>query len=284
MTNTGNKGYLRASGNKWGDPNTTVVKFKLGGTYSVKGFYYKQGHTWGDYKENLPRYWKIKVGNTKVKNANGGDVWALPQTNDEQYILFDPNKNYSGSSVTFYDIHHGTSGLISFQASFFIKDTSKYSVWKNTSVNCTTSVHQPSNCSLSSWRHTSTDSCPGSGKYGGNACGKGKKKKHYERTRTAAKHGGKDNCSTSLKKHDNINCDTGRSCCPRSGGYGAWCTCGCDCKGGVCAHDNNCIHPTARNWGGAWCSQHYHCTQGLCWKGGAKCESAGWGYAKGKVV
>ena len=39
MTNTGNRGYLRYHGNKWGAPSTTTVKFNLGATHSVKGIY-----------------------------------------------------------------------------------------------------------------------------------------------------------------------------------------------------------------------------------------------------
>jgi hypothetical protein len=223
MTNTGNKGYLRAGAARWGAPSTTTVKFNLGATYSVKGIYYKEGHIWGDVRKNLPRYWKIKVGSTVVQNANGGEIWALPETRDNQYILFDPNVNYSGSSVTFYDIHHGTTGLISFKASFFVKDTSKYSVWKNTSSSCTTGVHEPVDCKEGAaagleadwrswtnrsvnWSYDAECSKDSNDKWSRKKRKKnGKQKQRYYKT-TAAQHGGKRNCSVKLydTKYDDI--------------------------------------------------------------------------------
>ena len=230
MTNTGNKGYLRAGAARWGAPSTTTVKFNLGSTQVVKGIYYKEGHIWGDVRKNLPRYWKIKVGSTVVQNANGGEIWALPETRDNQYILFDPNVNYSGSSVTFYNIHHGTTGLISFKASFFVKDTSKYSVWKNTSASCKTGVHEPVDCKEgaaagleANWRSWTNRSVNWS--YDAE-CSKdsndkwsrkkrkvnGQQKQRYYKT-TAAQHGGKNNCSVKLYDTEYRNQPTGSDSC-----------------------------------------------------------------------
>ena len=211
-SHTHGRGFLRYHGHRWSAPSTSTVKFNLGSTQVVKGIYYRRG--W-HAKDRLPRYWKMKVGNTVVKNANGGDVWALPETDDLQYILFDPNKNYSGSSVTFYDIHNGSSGYLSFKASFFIKDTSKYSVWKNTSASCKTSVHEPVACKEGSaagleanWRSWTNRSVNWS--YDAE-CSKdstdnwsrkkrkvnGQQSQRYYKT-TAAQHGGKNNCSVQL--------------------------------------------------------------------------------------
>ena len=220
-------GYLRYHGARWTAPSNNKMKFNLGSTQVVKGIYYRRA--WNG-KNRLPRYWKMKVGNTVVKNANGGDVWALPETDNLQYILFDPNKNYSGSSVTFYDIHNGSSGYLSFKASFFIKDTSKYSVWKNTSASCKTSVHEPVDCKEgtaagleANWRSWTNRSV---GWTYDSECSKdsndnwsrkkkkvsGQQKQRYYKT-IAAQHGGKNNCSVKLYDTQYRNQPTGKDKC-----------------------------------------------------------------------
>ena len=283
MTNTGNKGHLRAGAAKWGAPSNNILKFKLGATHSVKGIYYKEGHIWGDNQKMLPRHWKIKVGNTVVKNANGGEIWALPETRDNQYILFDPNVNYSGSTVTFYDIHHGTTGLYSFKASFFLKDTSKYSVWKNTSASCKTGVEKPVDCSHTSslvnnggastsetswlsWSACSKDCDTGSQ----SAQGTTTVTQPRKYTITAPKHGGRNNCSvksgpahvTTKAESRTQNCNT-HACCDYTGNGWGWVGSSTGGRKWV-AHVHDCYteckdRTNCKNFqivGGVWCHMY----------------------------
>ena len=243
------RGYLRYHKHRWSKPNTNTVKFNLGSTQVVKGIYYQRG--WS-HKNRLPRFWKIKVGNTTVKNANGDNEWALPETDSFQYIMFDPNKNYSGSTVTFYDIHNGSSGYLSFKASFFVKDTTKYSVWKDISKNCKTTVEKPVPCvegssagvkrkwwtnpdwgKWGSWSRCAYSSGSGDGMVFKKT--RTRTRKNYQKGEykvTGAKHGGRNNCSNITydinnkeeKDNQSTNCtrheySNNKHCC-RSTKYG----------------------------------------------------------------
>jgi len=195
-------------------------------------------------------------------------------------ILINPNKRTKTKKLHVYSRHGRNARWVSFRINYLIGEINGGKSIDKGTIDCKNNEKRPVDCTISGWTNTSIDSeCPGSGTWDSSACGSGTKDSHWARTRTEPEHGGKNNCSTTLTETRPVSCDTGRSCCPKAGGYTAYCDHGCDCESGVCAHGNKCTHPTVRNQDGAWCSVHYHCAHGRCYVGGSTCNYSTYQYA-----
>ena len=133
-------------------------------------------------------YVRVNNGHVRAGWHWGPEVTVGPFTNKHtiKTIILDPSyriKFRECDHMYIYTRHGRNSQHTSFRINFLIgREGQGYCVDKGSVVR--NGHGNPVDCSLSGWRHSSTEACPGSGSWAGKPCGAThKQKKYYSRTR-----------------------------------------------------------------------------------------------------